>query len=329
MWLAVAGALGIAACGARTPVDELYTQAQVASEAGAPSPDADSSDAMVSVAISGDGPADVLEEPEAGCKGGCDDGVACTRDRCDTDPLADGAPRGCVHEPDDSLCPPGLTCSAQGCTTIVYACERGRVWEVTLPAGSLRIVGSTGDVGLTDIALDPAGTLYGLSDAYPTQLLTIDRATANVTTLGALELYNANALVAAPAPSGTLYLGAYDHVHSLDATSLTVKEIAYFPGSYNSAGDLAFVGERLFASARLGSNPPTDTLMEVNLSDGSMRIISDLGFRCVWGLSGSGPLLFGFTCEGNILSIDPTTGASTKITRVGAAFTGAASHGKR
>ncbi len=52
--------------------------------------------------------------PDAGsdagmCAGGCDDGVACTDDRCD--------PTGCVSTPNDALCP-GERCSATGCVPI-------------------------------------------------------------------------------------------------------------------------------------------------------------------------------------------------------------------
>jgi hypothetical protein len=317
----------IAACGARTPVDELVEEVDAATSR---EPQADSGTRDVTLDVSRDVTipdvvVDIVEEPVPGvCEGGCDDGVACTRDRCEATPFPDGAPpRGCVHEPDDSLCPPGLTCGAQGCSTLAYVCDSDRIFEATLPSGALRYIGTANDAFFSDIGLHPNGTLYGLEGSYPSQLVTVDRATAATAVAGAVNLDNANGLVVSS--DGTVYVSAWDQVYTLDTTSFTTKSVATFPSGYYSGGDLAFVGGRLLIDARLGTHPPTDTLVEANLQDGSMRVIGDFGFACVWGLASSGPLLFGFTCEGNILSIDPNSGASTKLARAAYSFTGAAS----
>jgi hypothetical protein len=335
----VAGALCVVAgCGARTPVDELGTEVGVVVDGGGLGRDGGGAldatvDATMDVDVAiADAPAWVDGGPDASACGGCDDGVACTRDRCEADTRPDGAPpRGCIHEPDDSLCPPGLTCGIEGCAPIAYTCNGdGTLAEVNLQNGSIRVIGSDGDAGpasgllatLTDIGLHPNGTLYGID--VEGNVSSVDRGTGEVTALASTNIVNANGLTVAP--DGTLYASVLNQLYRVDLTLFQQTVVATLPSGYFSSGDLVFDNGVLFLAARLGDAPASDTLMAVSLTDRTARVVGEFGFPCVWGLASRGQQLFGFTCAGNFFSSDPASGAGTKsadLTPI--SFSGAAS----
>jgi hypothetical protein len=94
----------------------------------------------------------------------CDDGVDCTVDRCNL------ATHRCTHEADNTLCSSGYACQPP-CVPTSFAEDADSLYGVDLPTGTVKRIGPT-QVGLEDIALDPDGTLYGVSaDNY---LYTID-----------------------------------------------------------------------------------------------------------------------------------------------------------
>ncbi|CAN5607835.1 hypothetical protein BH09MYX1_BH09MYX1_48050 [soil metagenome] len=52
-------------------------------------------------------------------------------------------------------------------------------------------------------------------------------------------------------------------------------------------------------------------------------ILGPIGFSCVWGLAAFGPTLYGLTCNGHVLSINPNTGKGTLLNQSSVAFWGA------
>jgi hypothetical protein len=241
----------------------------------------------------------------------CDDGIACTHDSCDE------RSRSCLHQPDDSLCPVGFACDpTSGCVARGFAESDTTFYTVRLPSGAVATVGPTG-TALDDIALHPNGTVYGVSFGA---LYTVDPATGN-TVFVATENANLNALDAAP--DGTLYAAGGSTLYTIDPASGALTYVLTYPNNYASSGDLAIVAGTLLATVTGGG--PTDTLLSVDLSTHGTSVIGDTGFTCIWGLAAYGSSLFGFTCGGEVLSIDPASGRATLLTTMGVMFYGASS----
>lgn len=240
----------------------------------------------------------------------CADPISCTDDRCDE------ASRSCTHTPNDARCPISHVCDpALDCQARAIAHSRSDLYEIRLPSGVVKLIGPTSDT-LTDIALHPSGTLYGLSFAG---LCEIDVKTgACITKVIPLP---SNPVGLDAAPDGTLYGAAETLVYSIDRKTGVTKNVATFPSGYSASGDVAFVGSRMLVTARGGGTD--DALVEFNLATASGKVLGRTGYRCIWGVAAYGPTLYGLTCEGRVLRIDPNTGASAQLSRVSVEFWGA------
>ncbi len=56
-----------------------------------------------------------------------------------------------------------------------------------------------------------------------------------------------------------------------------------------------------------------DFLFEVPGDGAPPFEVGNVGFNCLWGLAPFGDTLYGFTCDAELLSIDPETGAGRVI----------------
>jgi hypothetical protein len=215
------------------------------------------------------------------------------------------------------LCQGGLLCSPTGCSTFAYAVSSTGLYDIELPSGKVVPIGAP-DKSLDDIALDPDGTLYGV-DFFG--LVSVDRISGTTTTIG-VPGAALNALDAAP--DGTLYGAGGRTVYLVDRSTGSQTQIGVFPPMLQSSGDIAIVEGQLYASATDASSMP-DALVALYTDGTPPRIVGSIGFTCVWGLAAYGPLLYGFTCTGNLISIDVTTGAGTLLAQTGIEFQGASS----
>ncbi len=241
--------------------------------------------------------------PQMGCvttPRNCDDGIACTHDSCDE------AMMSCAHVPDDSLCPVGFACDAMlGCVARGFAETDSDLFAVRLPQGTTSLLGATGST-IDDIALHPNGTLYGVGVGG---LYTVDPSMGAATLIVA-EPVALNALDAAP--DGTLYGAGGSTLYTIDPGTGALATVLSYPADYTSSGDLAIMGGTLLATVTNGGT--YDDLLAIDLASGSSTIVGTTGFFCVWGLAAYGTTLFGFTCQGEVLGIDPMTGAGTSLT---------------
>jgi hypothetical protein len=73
---------------------------------------------------------------------------------------------------------------------------------------------------------------------------------------------------------------------------------------------------------RTSQNSP-DSLAEFDLEGGGATILGSTGFPCIWGLAAFGETLYGLTCNGQVLNINPQTGAASVLSSGGPAFWGA------
>ena len=257
-------------------------------------------------------------DPTRGCilvPRSCDDGVDCTQDECSE------AARRCTNTPSDSLCPSTQLCSTtRGCDAFVYAvASDGHLYEARVPSGDLVDLG-TPAAGVSDLALGSNGVLYA-TDSYV--LSSVDRATAKTATIASmlpLHLYNGLGI----ANGGLLATADVPQVFGIGAIDGSSTALASLPYGYRASGDVTALGARVFVSVASTGDPSTDTLVEVTLAAGNSTVIGDFGYRCVWGLATLGGVVYGLTCDGRILTIDPTTGSATQIASAAPAFFGAA-----
>ena len=242
-----------------------------------------------------------------------DDGIACTHDICPQNHF-------CEHVPDDSLCPPGLRCSSLvGCDAFAYVTTTKDLLEVQLPSGASRTL-ANGFLFFGDLGLAPDGTLYA---AYSLgQLEKVDRARGSISPFVDLGLPELTGLDVAS--DGTIYVSASSTVYrvALGTPGLLVH-VADLPPPWKSSGDLAVFGGQILVSVKQGLGDTSDALVLVNPIAGTSLVLGTIGYRCVYGLAAFGPTLFGFTCEGRVITIDARTGTGTPVTSMPVSFTGA------
>ncbi|MFO0562846.1 MAG: hypothetical protein U0269_32805 [Polyangiales bacterium] len=242
----------------------------------------------------------------------CADAVNCTNDRCDE------ARRQCVHAPDDSLCPISHRCDeTEGCLARAFAHGSTGLYEVLLPAARVRTIAPV-RVSLTDIALHPDRTLYGIGAAG---LYRVDPDTGAAESVVALPLPFASLDAT---QDGQLFAAAGNTLYRIDVAAGGAVPVAEFPPGLESSGDLAVLEGRLLATARTDMTTTDDTLVELHTDRSApARVIGHVGTGCVWGLAAFGPTLYGFSCMGQVLRIDPNTGRGTTLALSSFRFYGA------
>ncbi len=287
----------LVACGARTALLAPEGDGTVGGIGGA---DADT-EANADAAALTDG--SCVRDPD------CDDGIACTVDECN----AEGP--GCKNTPVNARCPVSQLCDpALGCVALAFAVDKASLYDIRLPSAHYTLLGGTGNASLTDVALHPDNILYGISTSA---LYTLNQDTGAPTQV-ALVPEGLNALDVAP--DGTLYGAGSGTLYELDRKTGKATPLIAFPPGTISSGDLVFIGPRLLASAKTATD---DALVELDLAKKTSRVVGQIGYGCVWGMAAYETDLYGFTCNGEVLTIDPDTGASMLITQNGIHFDGA------
>ena len=241
-------------------------------------------------------------DPAAGCvfeRPACADALECTEDVCDE------ASRSCEFVPDARFCPLSHRCDARtGCEPRALVHVNDALWEVDLPSGRLHFLVRMRAV-LTDIALGNDGVVYGTTS---TGLFTVHERSGTIARL----LSSSERTVALEVgPDGEIYVGGERTISRADLASGRLVELVSLPRGRGASGDIAFIGDRMLISAT--SDADGDLLMEIPLDGRDPIDIGPIGFSCVWGLAAFGTTLYGFTCDGALLRIDPETGAGEAI----------------
>lgn len=246
-------------------------------------------------------------DPMLGCvsePNTCSDGVSCTEDVCDE------RRDQCASTPNFALCPLSHRCDpVQGCLARAIVHDDDDLWEVDLPSGNLTRL-APAEVRFTDLALHPDGSAWAINR---TSLFTLDQATGRVEFVASLPDEN---VALGVSPEGELITAGLTTIDTLDRASGISRPFAMFPPGLFASGDIAFVRDRLLVTATdnpgiSGGSP--DVLMEVARDGGGVSTIGSVGFSCVWGLAPFGDTLYGFTCNAQLLEIDPDTGAGRQI----------------
>lgn len=117
-------------------------------------------------------------------------------------------------------------------------------------------------------------------------------------------------------------------VKSINPASGAVSGIGNYGDNLKSSGDLVAVKDGTMygvssTSAGGGDASGNNVLLRVNVATGVATPVGPIGYGNVWGLAYSNTRVIGFTTAGQILQIDPATGAGTVLANKGIVFWGA------
>ncbi len=187
-----------------------------------------------------------------------------------------------------------------------------------------------GDFGvtddITDLAIDPDGHLVAIS--Y-TGLYSVDFASGHATLIADKIFTDMNAL--AYLSDGRLLSADIEgnvYQLTLSGGAPTVTSLGAYGNSRTTAGDLVSVDDgTLWGLTNGGSSSDSDNgLMIVNNVDGHGTDLGATGFGKLWGSAYSNGRIVAFSSTGQVVGIDPSTGAGTLLTtHAGKSFLGAAS----
>ena len=227
----------------------------------------------------------------------CADRTECTVDSCDP-------AMGCVSTPDDGLCPISHRCEVdRGCVAQAIIHDNRALFQVDLPSGVVRRIAGTMGIGFTDIALALDRNLYA-TDFF--RIYLVDDLAGPVPILPTAP----NSVGMEHGLDGRLYLAAPNQIVAIDLETGVQEPVASLPRGWVTSGDIATVEGRMLVTVT--DEPFAETgfnqLAEVDLERGVSRILGPVGYPCVWGLAPFGPELYGFTCNGDLLRIDPFSG---------------------
>jgi hypothetical protein len=174
--------------------------------------------------------------------------------------------------------------------------------------------------GMTDIAADANGALYGIGTAPgggAFSLFSIDRATAHCTALSALA-GGVGGLTFAPAgvvdASAEVLLGVDTdgQLQRFDAVTGTAAPLGMAGGWLNKSADLVSIdGDRTY-STRSGDGG--DHLIAIDPKTGTvLQDIGPTGRDGIFGLGYWGGTVYGFMWDGTLYAISTTTAEATEI----------------
>lgn len=235
---------------------------------------------------------------------------------------ADGIDNDCngLADCNDSVCAPTAACCTPNATSVdgtIYANTSEALYRVDPVSFAVVKVGNfnVGDE-MTDVAVTPAGALYGVSF---TALYSINKGTGKATFVANVGGNGNNSLTFLP--SGQLQAAdSNGDVKRIDPSTGAVTFVGNYGGGMGSSGDLvAIASGQMFATAT-GSG--TDLLVKV-AANGVATPVAQTGKTSVWGLAYAGSRVVGFTTSGQILKIDPVTAQTTVLASTGISFWGA------
>jgi hypothetical protein len=235
---------------------------------------------------------------------------------------SDGLDNNCngLTDCDDPACKLDPVCCVPITTydATIYATSGTSIYKINPSDWSETQIGTYGVAdSMTDLAMTPDGNVYTVSS---TALYHIDLGTGAATKVmtvtgslnNALTFLPDNRLLAADA-GGTLKV--------IDPVAKTVTNIGSYGNGYGSSGDLVAVGDGTMfgisaTAAGGGSIASNNLLITVDTVTGKATPVGQIGYGNVFGLAYYKSRVIAFTGQsgtGNIIEIDPATGAATLL----------------
>lgn len=280
-----------------------------------------------SAGTSPQGPEAPLEEPGGQQDDPCDldgDGfydTACGGDDCN-DSVASihpGAQEICsfYDENCDEVINDGIDCR-------VYAHTANQLYLVEPFIGQAELIGAVPSI--LDFDTDREGNLYGITTSSLYEFNTVDEGWSSVGGFGGMD-GSTNGFAINSMSEGFATSG--NSLYRIDLTSGDAVLVGTFGHSYKSSGDCVVdKSDRLFFSS--DHDLQTDHLVVVDTATGEGSAVGPIGFRDVYGLTAAWGSIFGFTGSGEIITIDPSTGAGQLLHEFeGRSWWGAASSPSR
>lgn len=168
------------------------------------------------------------------------------------------------------------------------------------------------DSNMIDMAVTPDGEIYAVSFESVFQ---INQETAAATFRADITYGNVGMTFL---PDGTL-LAADDAggVRIIDPVTGAVTEIGAFGNGYALSGDLVAVADGtmygIADEGPSGTEATNNLLLRVNTSTGAATAIGPIGYAGVYGVAVANDHVYAFTDDGEIIEINPTTGAGTQV----------------
>ena len=163
--------------------------------------------------------------------------------------------------------------------------------------------------GLQDIDTEVDGTLWGVTRA---ELFRLDARSNQWVSEGTFpnRIEDANGL--AIDSQGTAYVTSGDSMYEVDLSTATTRWIGQVGTTFYSSGDCVVNKvDSLYMTSKEQGLP--DTLVFVDRSTGHGQAVGSIGFDRVFGLTAGWGTLYGLTYEGELISIDPSTGRGTLL----------------
>ncbi len=207
----------------------------------------------------------------------------------------------------------------------IYAHSASDLYVVSPNGWTVTRVGafSNGDQ-ITDLAVTPNGNVYGIS--YDT-LYSINKTTGRATLVAGLS-GGANNGMTFIARGDLLAADTSGDVKQINPTTGSVTARGNFGSSLSSSGDLVAVANGTMygvssTTAGGGSASGNNVLIRVDQNTGVATVVGPIGYGNVWGLAYVNAKVIGFTTAGQIIQIDPATGAGTLLATRPVVFWGA------
>jgi predicted small lipoprotein YifL len=259
----------------------------------------------------------------AGCgpatRGGSNNGPDASTVGGDSNPLGNGPDAG------DDGCG-GL----QNCYS-VYAHADHVLYQIDLSTKQLHTIGpfNAPKVGsgttaaedvITDLAVAPDGTIWVVSE---TAIYTASTTDGHVTMVGSLAACGSRGVALTFTPSGKLYTGDFKGaICEIDTTQSppVVRSPVTLSDGMALSGDLVAVGDgTVFGTVYKVADMPgkasnlSNILATIDLTTGNVTQLGPSGYPKLFGVSFAHGKVIGFTHDGsgNVIEMDPTTGAGT------------------
>jgi hypothetical protein len=173
---------------------------------------------------------------------------------------------------------------------------------------------------LFDFDTDPAGDLYGISSSR--RLHVFDEGSDSWMDIGTFASVAGNGFAIDSDRVG--YITAGNDLYTIDLESAVARLVGAMGGGFWSSGDCVVdKSDQLFMTS---SGAGGDDLVAVSRSTGVGRRVGATGFFGIWGLTAAWGHLFGFTSSGEVVELDPGTGAGRLVHSLpGRSWYGAAS----
>jgi len=216
----------------------------------------------------------------------------------------------------------------------VYAHSDTVLYVVDVQAKTLNTVGpfnAPGNDVITDLAVAPDNTIYVISN---TAIYTANANDGHTTKVGSLAACGTKGVALTTLPSGDIWTGDFSGaLCKIDVSSgtPTVGAPVTMGSGMALSGDLVAVSDgtvygtayNLSDGTNMGTQA-SNVLVKIDLSNGSVTQVGATGYPKLFGTSFALGQVFGFTHDGTgkVVTIDPTTGASTLF----ATFTDPSTH---